>query len=129
MIALSAPWRHRLISSLGAAALLTACGGHAGHGADSPVAAGAREIDVTARSLAFDPDRIRVDAGEAVAIVLTSSDVQHDFTIDALDAHVAVGPGETARGGFRAAGPGRYEFYCSVPGHRAGGMEGELVVE
>lgn len=86
-------------------------------------------IEVTARGLAFGPDELRVQAGEDVAIVLTSGDGTHDFTIDELDAHVAVGSGDTARGGLRADAPGRYEFYCSVPGHRAGGMEGVLIVE
>lgn len=110
--------------------LLAACGGgHAGHGADSAVADGAREIAVTAEGTAFDPEQIRIAPDEDVAIVLTSADGEHDFTIDELDAHVAVGPGDTATGGVKADEPGRYEFYCSVPGHRSAGMEGVLFVE
>lgn len=109
---------------------LSACGGdHASHGANSPVAEDGREIEVTAGDLAFDPTELTVTAGEELTIVLTTEDGQHDFTIDELDAHVVVGAGDTARGGFRAEDPGRYLFYCSVPGHRVGGMEGELVVE
>jgi cytochrome c oxidase subunit II len=100
-----------------------------GHGDPSPVADGAREIPVTADDFAFDPDEITVGAGEDVAIVLTSVDILHDFTIDELDAHVAADRGETASGGLRADEPGRYLFYCAVAGHRESGMEGTLVVE
>jgi plastocyanin len=38
-----------------------------------------------------------------------------------------VGPGATARLTLTLA-PGRYRFYCPVPGHRAAGMRGTLVV-
>lgn len=123
--------RPHLVVALGVAAtVLSACGaGHGGHGANSPVAAGAREIEVTAAGLSFTPDELHAAAGEDIAIVLSSEDGLHDFTIDDLDAHVAVGAGDTDRGGFRATEAGRYEFYCSVPGHRDGGMQGVLVVE
>jgi plastocyanin len=84
---------------------------------------------VSASSFAFDPDEIEVKAGEDVAIVLTSTDILHDFTIDELDAHVAADAGETAAGGLRADGPGSYTFYYTVSGHREAGMEGTLVVE
>jgi plastocyanin len=99
------------------------------HGGNSAVADGARRIEVAATSFEFDPDEIHVEAGEDIAIVLTSDDLLHDFTIDELDAHVAADAGETAEGGFRADEPGEYAFYCTVDGHRAAGMEGILVVE
>lgn len=103
-------------------------GEHA-HDETSAVAADARRIEVTAESLEFDPAEIRVDAGEDIAIVLTSSDILHDFIIDELDAHVAADRDETVEGGFTADAPGTYTYYCSVPGHRSAGMEGTLVVE
>jgi cytochrome c oxidase subunit 2 len=103
--------------------------GAMGHEETSPVADGARRIEVTATSFEFDPDEITVTAGEDVAIVLTSEDLLHDFAIDELDAHVAADADETNEGGLRADEPGRYTFYCTVTGHRDAGMEGTLVVE
>lgn len=103
--------------------------GSAGHEAASPGADGARRVPVTGRSFSFEPEEITVKVGEDIAIVLTSEDSLHDFTIDELDAHVAAEPGETAVGGFRAEEPGRYSAYCSVAGHRDAGMEGVVVVE
>jgi len=103
--------------------------GAMGHDESSPVADGARRIEVTAKSFEFDPGEITVTAGEDVAIVLTSEDLLHDLVIDELDAHVAADADETNEGGLRADEPGRYTFYCTVAGHRAAGMEGTLVVE
>jgi len=102
--------------------------GH-GHHESTPVAEGARRIDVAATSFEFDPDEITVTAGEDVAIVLSSIDLLHDFTIDGLDVHVAADRGETAEGGLRADEPGEYTYYCTISGHREAGMEGTLTVE
>lgn len=100
-----------------------------GHGADTPAADGAREVEVTATGLDFGPAEITAEVGEDLAIVLTSEDVLHDFTIDELDVHVAAKGGDTATGGVSADEPGTYTYYCSVPGHRSGGMEGTLTIE
>jgi cytochrome c oxidase subunit 2 len=100
-----------------------------GHDESTPVAEGARRIEVAATSFEFDPDEITVTAGEDIAIVLTSDDLLHDFTIDDIDVHVAADRDETAEGGLRADEPGEYTFYCTVAGHREAGMEGTLVVE
>jgi plastocyanin len=99
------------------------------HDESSDVAEGARRIEVSGSSFNFDPDEIEVAAGEEVAIVLTSTDILHDFTIDELDSHVAADAGKTATDGLRADEPGRYTFYCTVAGHREAGMEGTLIVE
>lgn len=104
-------------------------GGEHAHDESGAVADGARRIEVTAKSFEFDPTEIRVEAGEDIAIVLTSADILHDFIIDDLGAHVAADPGKTAEGGFTADAPGTYTYYCSVPGHRSAGMEGTLIVE
>ena len=104
--------------------------GAMGHDESSPVADGARRIEVTARSFEFDPAEITVTAGEDVAIVLTSEDLLHDFTIDELDAHVAADADETNEGGLHAPDEaGRYAYYCTVSGHQEAGMEGTLIVE
>ncbi len=101
-----------------------------GHGSSSPTVPGAREIAVTATSLRFDRTEIHVRAGEDVTIVLTASDIAHDFTIDTLGFHVAAAPGQPGRGGLHAPStPGRYTAYCSVAGHRQAGMTATVIVD
>jgi plastocyanin len=78
-------------------------------------------------------------AGDAITLTVTPGTTveminegaaEHDFTVDALGVHVPAAPGETVEVTIPAdAAPGEYEFYCSVPGHKAAGMVGTLVVE
>lgn len=112
---------------------LAGCGG-GGHGGgddeqNAKVAPGARVIQVDSRSFEFDPDEIEVDAREDVAIELKSEDTFHDFVVEGAKGvgHV-VGTSDKAKGGLRIDKPGEYAFYCSVAGHRAGGMEGTIRV-
>jgi uncharacterized cupredoxin-like copper-binding protein len=84
---------------------------------------------VQAKSFEFKPSEIHVKSAEAVNITLHSTDIVHDFTVDELKVHVAATPDKPGTGGLKAAKPGRYTFYCSIPGHRAAGMQGTLVVE
>lgn len=115
---------------VGAGMTLAACGGGGGHAeGNRPVEPGAREIEVSADSFSYDPEEISVDAGEDVAIVLTSDDIFHDFVVEKGGGHVVgANGGVTKRGGLRLDKPGDYTFYCSVSGHRAAGMEGAIVV-
>ena len=111
------------------ATIAPAGGGHDDHGESSPAVEGARRIEVNATSFAFDPAEIEVTAGEDVAIVLSSEDIVHDFTVDGLDVHVAADRGETVEGGLRVDEPGEYTYYCTIAGHREAGMAGTLIVE
>ncbi|MER6816903.1 cupredoxin domain-containing protein [Spirillospora sp. NPDC000708] len=99
-----------------------------GHRRNSPVAPGARRIEVSCAGLEFLPSRIHVRAGEDVAIALTATDVMHNLEIEELGFYVQADAGETALGGLRADEPGTYPFHCSLMAHRAAGMTGTLVV-
>jgi plastocyanin len=56
----------------------------------------------------------------------------HNVTVASATGAV-VGATPTFQGGSKTLPlnlkPGTYKFYCSVPGHRAGGMEGTLTVQ
>lgn len=55
---------------------------------------------------------------------------QHDFTVDELGISEDLPNDETVTITIpEDAEPGEYEFYCSVPGHREGGMVGTLTIE
>lgn len=96
--------------------------------ADPPVS-GAPEVAIEAGDLWFDPARIEVEAGTTTNLVLENTgQVFHDLSIPDLDVHLEAGAGETAATALRSPDEGRYEFLCTVPGHAAGGMRGELVV-
>jgi plastocyanin len=100
------------------------------HGGEVPAPVdGASELAVAASSFRFDPSGLAIDAGQAVNIALTSSDVLHDFNVEDHGFHLAAAAGGTATGGLTIDEPGTYTVYCSVAGHREAGMETTLVVE
>ena len=108
-------------------------GGHMGwRGSTSStteVVEGARQVDVEAGELWFDPTTVEVTAGEPVNLRLVNTgQAFHDLTIPAADVVLAAEPGEQAVGAVEFSEEGRYEFYCSVPGHAQGGMRGTIVV-
>lgn len=121
------------------ATTLAACGGsgHSGgmedmehsSGEESrPVVAGAREIPVRANELSFTPKTIQMRAGVPVALVLTSKDIEHDLYVKGTGHIVHAAADTTATGGLTIKKPGVYKFWCTVSGHREGGMVGTITV-
>jgi uncharacterized cupredoxin-like copper-binding protein len=94
-----------------------------------PLVAGAPEMVIEAGDLWFEPARVEVETWSTVTLVLDNTgQVFHDLSIPDLDVHLKAGAGETASTALRISEAGRYELLCTVPGHAAGGMRGELVV-
>jgi plastocyanin len=72
---------------------------------------------------------VEANSGEALGLLITNQDpFEHSFDIDALNIHVRLPAKGTAAVVLKANQAGTLEYYCGVPGHKAGGMVGALVV-
>jgi plastocyanin len=83
-------------------------------------------------SLAYTTDEATAKAGKVSVNFTNSSPVPHDVRIENSDGEDVGGTEVFAEGNESTTvdlKPGEYTFYCSVPGHRQGGMEGTLTAE
>jgi plastocyanin len=87
--------------------------------------AGALVVETT--NVAFVPETLQARGGE-VTVALRNRDLfWHTFTIDALGIDLRSPVGRVRTATFEAR-PGRYSFYCAIPGHATLGMRGTLTV-
>lgn len=92
----------------------------------------ATEVRVQATNFSFTPNEIRLPKDTDVNLTFTNAagtGVVHDLTVPALGIHVVANPGETKTVGLRGLAAGRYDAYCSVPGHADLGMHATVIVE
>ena len=88
------------------------------------------EIQMTAKKYEFNPSVITVKKGEQVKLVITATDRDHGFKLDAFKINQHLKKGEAATVEFTADQAGEFPFQCSVicgMGHHR--MKGKLVVE
>ncbi len=131
---------------------LAACGDAMDHGSMTSAAA-AVNVTVNASDFVFAPAQIEVAAGQTIKVTMENSGTQdHDFTIQAIPlageahgmgtatddhmhsaassaVHVALKAGTTGTVEFTPTEAGVYTFDCTVPGHKAAGMVGQLTVK
>lgn len=85
------------------------------------------DVRMEIRSIEFIPKTITVPAGQTTFALHNGDLFWHTFTIDSLHLNA-----DTPIGGRRRVSvnllPGTYEYFCRVPGHRAAGMKGTLIV-
>jgi plastocyanin len=81
-------------------------------------------------ALRFDQESLQANAGEVTIVMENPSSVPHNVALKGGgvdETGEIVGEGEQSEVSATVE-PGTYEFYCSVPGHEAAGMKGELTV-
>jgi mono/diheme cytochrome c family protein len=100
-------------------------------GGGKPVAAKGGKLSIPADpggQLAFVSGKASASAGKLEIDMPNESPQPHNIVIDGLGAGKVVEKGGSSS--FTATvKAGSYTYYCAVPGHRAGGMEGKLTVK
>jgi plastocyanin len=118
-----------------AAVVLVGCGGGSDSGGGGsafvePKGPSTETLSFVARNFSFTPDKVTAKPGIAT-IKLSAEQGIHDFVFDG--AYPGFQLEADGGGGSQSMKidlkPGAYTFYCSLPGHRAAGMEGTLTVK
>jgi uncharacterized cupredoxin-like copper-binding protein len=136
------PGRRGLLAVSAAAAVLVAagCGGGgdkkssqpAGGAAPSTAAASKRGLRADpSGKLAFDKKSLQAKAGRVTIVMRNPAPLSHNVSLEGpggLDQHGKTVPKGGSSQVQAKLKPGKYTFYCSVPGHRQAGMEGTLTV-
>jgi mono/diheme cytochrome c family protein len=98
---------------------------------NKPIAAenGVLTIDADSTgALAFASTKATAPAGAVEFVMGNESSVQHNIALEGGEEGPVVGQGGSSK--FSATlKPGKFVYLCTVPGHAAGGMKGELTVK
>jgi len=125
-------WARAVVIALATSAVAAACGGGGGGGGSSykqPSGPAQMTIDIKGGNFFFDPKNPQAPAG-VDAIKLTSEGGQHTLVfaggkVPGFKLEASSGNSAQLKVNLK---PGKYTFYCDIPGHRAAGMEGTLTV-
>jgi len=130
--------RRTAIAVLALAFTAAACGG----GGSEDISETSQRATVTASEFAFEPANLTVPGGAEVGFTLNNTGTQEHYWVvleSPVSSESEIGDAEElfeveAHGGDTAAkilkdlAPGTYQVVCTVEGHFAAGMVGELVV-
>ena len=125
-------WARAVVIALATTAVVAACGGGGGGGGSSykqPSGPAQMTLDIKGGNFFFDPKNPQAPAG-VDAIKLTSEGGQHTLVfaggkVPGFKLEASSGNSAQLKVNLK---PGKYTFYCDIPGHRAAGMEGTLTV-
>jgi plastocyanin len=108
---------------------------NAEEGGGSAQAGGGTILDIASPedgSLSFEPSGLEATAGDVTINYDNPSPVGHNVAVEVVDETDILGESDTITASTTSLelqlDPGEYVFFCTVPGHREGGMEGDLTV-
>lgn len=122
-----------LAAGVGALALVS-CGGGGGGDAEpyrEPTGAATETLKIDAGNFYFDPENPTMPADAVVNLEIDGVEGLHTLVFDdgkvpGFQLEAASGDQDSKKIELK---PGKYVFYCDIPGHRAQGMEGTLTVK
>src|SRR5581483_3233421 len=104
--------------------------------ASTPAAGGGQKLQIAADPsgrFRFTKSSLTAKSGKVSIDFANKSAVGHNITVQRASGGPDLGATPTFSGGSKVLtldlSPGRYTFFCSVPGHRQAGMQGTLVVK
>jgi plastocyanin len=109
-------------------------GGKGGGSGDSvtvtaPAGGGAASVTIDAHDIYFSPKTIKAPAGKLDIHYVEQGSQQHTLVIDGVAGFkLQVGPGSKTATATVTLKAGDYTYYCTIPGHRAQGMQGTITV-
>jgi plastocyanin len=122
-------------ASSSAATSSAATSSAAGTGTSAAGGGGSTSLSIAANpsgALSYDKKTLSAKAGKVTITMTNMSSEGHNITIQKGSNGAVLGSTPTFQGGTKSVSlnlkAGTYTFYCSVPGHRQGGMVGTLTV-
>ena len=124
-----------LAVGLTAGVLVAGCGGGGGGGGNNsvtvtaPSGGGPASLTVEAHDVFFTPKSVKAPAGKLKIDYVEKGSQDHTLVIEGVNGFkLAVGSSKKSDSGTVDLAPGSYTFFCSIPGHRAQGMQGTITV-
>ena len=113
---------------------LVGCGSEDGAGAGGSTPVPEPDLTVEAHDIDFDSDVYELTSGEQQVAYRQEGETRHTLLVETADGTAIDGfelevDGSSSDVGTVDLEAGRYTLYCDVAGHRAAGMEADLVVE
>jgi plastocyanin len=117
-----------------AIALFSACGGDDDDSGSAPISATDGKVAVEAHDIFFNTKQIDATPGDLSVTLEEKGSLEHTFVVQDKDgknvgSKLAVTSGDGSDSGSFALEAGTYTFFCDIPGHRAQGMQGKIVVK